>query len=69
MNFFMTAAIQDAEVAALVAKDPIFISIYEKLKAKGKKHLVAISHVADKMFHDDVSVVKNQKPYEVRLSH
>jgi hypothetical protein len=47
----------------------MFSSIYEKQKAKGKKHLVAISHVANKMLHVVFSVLKNQKPYEVRLSH
>ncbi len=68
-RYLRTAAIQAAEVAALVAKDPMFSSVYEKQKAKGKKHLVAISHVANKMLHVVFSVLKNQKPYEVRLSH
>lgn len=31
--------------------------------------LVAISHVANKLLHVVFSVLKNQKPYEVRLSH
>jgi len=68
-RYLRTAAIQAAEVAALVAKDPMFRSVYEKQKAKGKKHLVAISHVANKLLHVVFSVLKNQKPYEVRLSH
>jgi len=68
-RYLRTAAIQAAEVAALVAKDPMFSSVYEKQKAKGKKHLVAISHVANKMLHVVFTVLKNQKPYEVRLSH
>jgi len=68
-RYLRTAAIQAAEVAALVAKDPMFTSIYNKQKAKGKKHLVAISHVANKLLHVVFSVLKNQKPYEVRLSH
>jgi transposase len=68
-RYLRTAAIQAAEVAALVAKDPMFGSIYEKQKAKGKKHMVAISHVANKMLHVVFSVLKNQKPYEVRFNH
>ncbi len=68
-RYLRTAAIQAAEIAALVAKDPMFRSIYEKQKAKGKKHMVAISHVANKMLHVVFSVLKNQKPYEVRFNH
>ena len=68
-RYLRTAAIQAAEIAALVAKDPMFGSIYEKQKAKGKKHLVAVSHVANKMLHVVFSVLKNQKPYEVRFIH
>ena len=68
-RYLRTAAIQAAEIAALVAKDPMFGSIYEKQKAKGKKHLVAISHVANKLLHVVFSVLKNQKPYEVRFNH
>ncbi len=29
----------------------------------------AISHVANKMLHVVFSVLKNQKPYEVRFNH
>lgn len=68
-RYLRTAAIQAAEVAALVAKDPMFKSVYEKQKAKGKKHMVAISHVANKLLHVVFSVLKNQKPYELQLSH
>ncbi len=35
-KYLRTAAIQAAEVAALVAKDSMFSSVYEKQKAKGK---------------------------------
>lgn len=66
-RYLRTAAIQAAEVAALVAKDPMFRAIYEKQKAKGKKHMVAISHVANKLLHVVFSILKNQKPYELRL--
>ncbi|SDU61478.1 Transposase IS116/IS110/IS902 family protein [Desulfobacula phenolica] len=68
-RYLRTAAIQAAEVAALVAKYPMFRAVYKKQKAKGKKHLVAISHVANKLLHVVFSVLKNQKPYEVHLIH
>jgi len=68
-RYLRTAAIQAAEIAALVAKDPMFKAVYEKQKAKGKKHLVAISHVANKLLHVVFSVLKNKKPYEVHLIH
>lgn len=68
-KYLRTAAIQAAEVAALVAKDPMFSSVYEKQKNKGKKHIVAVSHVANKMLHVVFSVLKNRKPYEVRIAH
>ena len=66
-RFLRTAAVQAAEVAALSAKDPMFRAVYDKQKAKGKKHMVAVSHVANKMLHVVFSVLKNRKPYEVRL--
>lgn len=68
-KYLRTATIQAAEVAALVAKDPMFSSVYEKQKNKGKKHIVAVSHVANKMLHVVFSVLKNRKPYEVRIVH
>jgi len=40
-----------------------------KNKGKGEKHLVAISHVANKLLHVVFSVLKNQKPYEVHFIH
>lgn len=68
-KYLRTAAIQAAEVAALVAKDPMFNAVYEKQRTKGKKHIVAVSHVANKMLHVVFSVLKNQKPYEVHIAH
>ena len=68
-RYLRTAAMQAAEVAALVAKDPMFRSVYEKHKVKGKKHMVALSHVANKLLHVVFSVQKNKKPYELRIVH
>gem|GEM_PF-2743976 len=68
-RYLRTAAMQAAEIAALIAKDAMFNSVYEKQKNKGKKHIVAVSHVANKMLHVIFSVLKNRKPYELRIVH
>jgi transposase len=68
-RYLRTAAMQAAEIAALVAKDAMFNSVYEKQKNKGKQHIVAVSHVANKMLHVVFSVLKNRKPYELRIVH
>jgi transposase len=68
-KYLRTAAYQAAEVAALVAKDPMFTSVYEKQRNRGKSHTVAISHVANKMLHVVFSVLKNRRPYELHLVH
>jgi len=66
-KYLRTAAFQAAEVAALVAKDPMFNSVYEKQRSREKKHMVAVSHAANKMIHVVFSVLKNRKPYKVQL--
>lgn len=68
-KYLRTAAMQAAEVAALVAKDPMFKSVYDKQRNRGKKHRVALSHTANKMLHVVFSVLKNREPYELRLNH
>lgn len=68
-KYLRTAAMQAAEVAALVAKDPMFKSVYDKQRNRGKKHGVALSHTANKMLHVVFSVLKNREPYELRLNH
>lgn len=68
-KYLRTAAIQAAEVAALIAKDPMFKGVYDKQRNKGKKHGVALSHTANKMLHVVFSVLKNHKPYELQLNH
>lgn len=68
-KYLRTAAIQAAEVAALIAKDPMFKDVYDKQRNKGKKHGVALSHTANKMLHVVFSVLKNHKPYELQMNH
>jgi len=53
-------------VAALVAKDPVFNSVYEKQISKGKKHLIVVSHAANKMLHVVFSLLKSRKPYKLQ---
>jgi len=50
-------------VAVFLAGDPLFKAIYERQKAAGKHHIVALSHVAHKMLHVIFSVLKNKTPY------
>ena len=68
-KYLRTAAMQAAEVAALVSRDPMFKGVYDKQRNRGKKHKVALSHAANKLLHVVFSVLKNQKPYEVRFNH
>jgi transposase len=68
-KYLRTAAIQAADVAALVARDPMFKAVYDKQRNRGKNHKVALSHVANKMLHVVFSVLKNRRPYEVRRAH
>ena len=68
-KYLRTAAFQAADVAALIARDPTFKGIYDKQRKRGKNHRVALSHVANKLLHVVFSVLKNRRPYEVRLTH
>ena len=63
-----TAVMQAADVAVFLAKDPLFKGIYDRQKARGKHHTVALSHVAHKMLHVIFSVLKNQRPYTPMLN-
>lgn len=51
--------------AALTATrlDPMFGAIYERQRKRGKHHLVALSHVANKLARVIYSVLKGQRPY------
>lgn len=52
--------------AALTASrlDPTFRAIYERQRKRGKHHLVALSHVANKLTRVIYSVLKGQRPYD-----
>ena len=62
-KYLRTAAIQAAEVAVFVSGDPLFKPVYDRHVERGKHHLVALSHVANKLLHVVFSVLKNQRPY------
>ena len=66
-KYLRTALIQAADIAANNVKDPLFRSVYERQKARGKHHTVALSHVAHKMLHVVFSVLKNKRPYSPML--
>lgn len=44
--------------------DPMFHTIYERQRKRGKHHLVALSHVANKLARVIYSVLKGQRPYK-----
>ena len=51
--------------AALTASrlDPMFQAIYERQRKRGKHHLVALSHVANKLTRAMYSMLKGQGAY------
>lgn len=65
-KYLRTAVMEAANVAVFIAKDPMFCQVYERQRNKNKNHLVALSHVANKMLHVIFSVMKNQKTYTPR---
>jgi transposase len=67
-KYLRTALMEAATVAVNCAKEPMFRAIYEKQMEKNKPHLVAVSHVANKMCHVINAVLKNQKPYKPILA-
>ena len=62
-KYLRTAVMQAADVAVFLVKDPLFKAVYERQKARGKHHTVALSHVAHKMLHVVFSMLKNKRPY------
>jgi transposase len=68
-KYLRTAVMQAAAVAANISEDPMFKAIYDRHIEKGKSHLVAVSHVANKMLHVIFSVLKNKKPYEPHVDN
>jgi transposase len=62
-RFLRTAVMQAAEIAVFKSHDPLFTQVYERQIKRGKHHLVALTHVANKMLHVIFSVLKNSRPY------
>ena len=67
-RYLRTAVMQAAETTVFVAHDPLFTAVYERQRARGKHHIVALSHVAHKMLHVVFSVLKNQRPYTPHIN-
>jgi len=67
-KYLRTAVMQAADVAVFLVKDPLFKAVYDRQKARGKHHTVALSHVAHKMLHVIFSVLKNKRPYTPMLN-
>lgn len=44
-------------------RDPALVAMYERQKARGKHHLVAVSHVARKLLHIVFALLKTGRPY------
>ena len=67
-KYLRTAAMQASAVAVHLVADPLFLSVYERQRGRGKHHTVALSHVAHKMLHVVFSVLKNRRPYAPQLN-
>lgn len=67
-KYLRTAVMQAAGVAVFLVGDPLFKAVYDRQKARGKAHTVALSHVANKMLHVAFSVLKNRQPYKPALT-
>ena len=66
-RYLRTAVMEAAQVAVFRAHDPLFQSVYQRQRDRGKHHLVALSHVANKMLHVVFSVLKNNRPYTPQM--
>jgi transposase len=62
-RYLRTAVMQACEIAVFKSHDPLFTQIYQRHIDRGKHHLVALTHVANKMLHVVFSVMKNNRPY------
>jgi transposase len=66
-RYLRTAVMEAAQVAVFRAHDPLFESVYQRQRDRGKHHLVALSHTANKMLHVVFSVLKTNRPYTPQL--
>ncbi len=62
-RYLRTAVMQASEIAVFKSHDPLFTQVYQRHIDRGKHHLVALTHVANKMLHVVFSVLKNNRPY------
>ena len=62
-RYLRTAVMQAAEIAVFRSHDPLFSEVYKRQKDRGKHHMVALTHVANKMLHVIFSVLKNDRAY------
>ena len=67
-KYLRTAVLQAAEIAVHTSKDPLFSSVYDRQRTRGKSHRVALSHVGNKLLHVIFSVLKNERNYVPILS-
>ena len=67
-RYLRTAVMQACEIAVFKSHDPLFTQVYQRQIDRGKHHLVALTHVANKMLHVVFSVLKNNRPYTPRLN-
>ncbi len=55
--------LSNCEIAVFKSHDPLFTQVYQRQIDRGKHHLVALTHVANKMLRVVFSVLKNNRPY------
>ena len=67
-KYLRTAVMQAAAVAVHLTDDPLFKTVYDRQRDRGKHHTVALSHVAHKMLHVVFSVLKNNRTYTPMLN-
>jgi len=67
-RYLRTAIMEAAQAAVFRRHDPLFEDVYQRQRERGKHHLVALSHVANKMLHVVFSVLKNNRSYTPMLA-
>ena len=62
-RYLRTAVMQAPEIAVFKSYDPLFAQVYQRHLERGKHHLVALTHVVNRMLQVIFSVLKNSWPY------
>jgi len=68
-KYLRTAVMEASEVAIGWSNDPMFKSIYDRQRAEGKPHMVALSHVANKMLRVIFALLKTKEAYHPVLNN